>query len=474
MEPKLISRRDALKTVSCGFGFFAMAALNGLAAARSQGITNSKSSIHFPHFAPRAKRMIFIFMQGGPSQVDTFDYKPLLEKRDGDLMSFQHGASKSDPSVQRIMKSPWEFKPHGESGHLISDLFPAIARHADDLCFIHSMQTEGMAHGPATLFLHSGATTFGRPSIGSWVTYGLGSENENLPGFVTLSPSMSNGGPRNYGSAFLPPIYQGVPIGRAGVPLSESTIPHLTNGLKTRAAQKREFDLIQSLNRAQANERAGDRELEAIIQSYELAWRMQSTSPELLDISGESQATLESYGIGQEHTDAFGRQCLLARRLSEAGVRFVQVTYGDNTANPAWDQHTDITQHATHARAVDQPVAALLQDLKQRGLLDDTLIWWGSEFGRTPFAERNGHGRDHNPQGFTCWLAGAGVRKGHRHGETDEFGHVAVRDPVHMHDLHATLLHLLGLDHEKLTFQHQGRDYRLTDIGGNVVHSILA
>jgi len=473
MDPALISRRAALKTVSCGFGYFAFAALNGL---QSQAAARSSRS-HVPDFNPKAKRIIFIFMQGGPSHVDTFDYKPSLERNDGRMAQFHTGLQQNVgelPSEQRIMKSPWKFSKHGESGHYFSELFPELAKHSDDLCFIHSMQTEGMSHGPATLFLHCGATSFARPSIGSWVTYGLGTENENFPGFITISPSMSNGGPRNYGSAFLPPIYQGVPIGRSGYPLTNATIANLKNSFRNPASREREFKLIQELNRAQASNKPGDTEVEAMIQSYELAWRMQSRAPRLLELSTESPVTLANYGIGSAATDQFGRQCLLARRLCESGVRFIQITYGDNTANPAWDQHSDLIKHATHARAVDQPVSALLTDLKQRGLLEDTLVWWGSEFGRTPYAERNGTGRDHNPGGFTTWLAGGGVKAGFRFGETDEFGHLAVKNKVHMHDLHATLLHLLGLNHETLTCHHNGRDFRLTDIGGNVVREVIA
>ena len=377
-------------------------------------------------------------------------------------------------SLQRVMKPLWNFARHGETGQWVSDLFPHMARHVDDLCFIHSMQTEGVAHGPATLFLHCGSTTFSRPSMGSWVTYGLGTENQNLPGFVTVSPSMGNGGPRNFGNAFLPAAYQGTPLGRAGTPASELGIRNLGNKNRSLTEQRRQFDLIQQLNYEQLKRNPNDAEFEAIINSYELAWRLQNNAPDTLNLADESPETHALYGIGEKETDHFGRQCLLARRLSESGVRFVQITYGDNTANPAWDQHSNLSKHADHARAVDKPIAGLLQDLKRRGLLDDTIVWWGSEFGRTPYAEKNGTGRDHNPGGFTVWLTGGGIKRGFSLGETDEFGHLAVRDKVHMHDLHATLLHLLGLDHERLTFRHDGRDFRLTDVAGNVVHQIIA
>jgi hypothetical protein len=336
------------------------------------------------------------------------------------------------------------------------------------------MHTEGIAHGPATLFLHCGATNFIRPSMGSWVTYGLGSECENLPGFVTIGPSIGNGGARNYGSAFLPPVYQGTPLGRADAPASQAVIRNLATTSLAPEQRRKRFDFIQAMNEAQHSRRPGDRELEAAIESYELAWRIQSHAPEVTDLSHEDAKTLDLYGISDgAKTEDFGRKCLLARRLCEAGVRFVQVTYGDNTANPAWDQHSNLPKHADHALAVDRPVAGLLEDLKQRGLLEDTIVWFGSEFGRTPYAQSNGTGRDHNPKGFTTWLAGGGFKPGFAHGSTDEFGHVAVENKVHMHDLHATILHQLGLDHKKLTFRHDGRDFRLTDVHGHVVREVL-
>ncbi len=298
--------------------------------------------------------------------------------------------------------------------------------------------------------------------MGAWINYGLGSENNNLPGFVSISPSLGNGGPRNYGSAFLPAVYQGTPIGRAGVPAQDATIGNLRPP-RTPEEARRQFDLLQQINAEQLRQKPGESELDAVLQSYELAWRMQGTAPEVLNLTEESQETQALYGIGQKATDNFGRQCLLARRLCEAGVRFVQVNYGDNTNNPAWDQHSNLPKHGDHARAVDRPVAGLLTDLKQRGLLEDTIVWWGGEFGRTPYAERNGTGRDHNPAGFTIWLAGGGFKQG-----------VAYGEKVHMHDLHATLWHALGINHEALTFRHAGRDFRLTDVYGNVVHDLFA
>lgn len=469
----LLSRREALKAAACGFGYLALAGL----AAEGAAATLHPLAPKAPHFKPRARRAIYIFMQGGPSHVDTFDYKPLLHREDGKMLGFDDARAIANTgkrgTSQRVMKPLWKFAQHGQSGRWVSELFPQMAKHVDDLCFIHSMQTEGVAHGPATLFLHCGSTNFIRPSMGAWVTYGLGTENENLPGFVTISPSSGNGGSRNYGNAFLPPVYQGTALGRAGSPATEATIRNLANPLLSPVEQRRQFELLRELNAEQLKAAPGDQELEAVINSFELAWRMQNNAPDVLDLSKESQATLALYGIGEKATDNFGRQCLTARRLCEAGVRYVQVTYGDNTANPAWDQHSNLVKHADHAVAVDKPIAGLLADLKQRGLLEDTLVWWGGEFGRTPYAEKNGTGRDHNPGGFTVWLAGGGVKAGFAYGATDEFGHLAVEDKLHMHDLHATILHLLGLDHEKLTYRFDGRNFRLTDVHGRVAQEIL-
>ncbi|HSH94177.1 MAG TPA: DUF1501 domain-containing protein, partial [Roseimicrobium sp.] len=432
-----------------------------------------------PHLKARAKRVIFVYMQGGPSHVDTFDYKPTLFERDGEIREFGDSrkianSGERKPTNQRVMQPLWKFAQHGQSGRWVSDLFPEMAKHVDEMCFVHSLHTEGIAHGPATLFLHCGSTNFIRPSMGSWVTYGLGTENANLPGFVTISPSSGNGGPRNYGNAFLPAIYQGTALGKAGQPASEATIRNLTNAQVSPSEQRRQFDFLQSLNAEQLKKHPGDTELEAVINSYELAWRMQNNAPDSMDISKESPETLAMYGIGDKSTDNFGRQCLLARRMSESGVRYVQVTYGDNTANPAWDQHSNLQKHADHARAVDKPIAGLLMDLKQRGLLEDTIVWWGGEFGRTPYAEKNGTGRDHNANGFTMWMAGGGFKPGFAYGKTDEWGHHAIEDKVHMHDLHATILNQLGIDHEKLTYRYDGRNFRLTDVHGHVIKEIIS
>jgi len=464
-------RRHFLQSLSCGFGGLAFSALAG----QNPNGPNGRISL----LPARAKRVIFVFMQGGPSHVDTFDYKPLLFDRDGEMVDFYDArkianSGNKAATAHRVMKPLWDFSQHGQSGRHVSALFPEMARHVDDMCFIHSMHTEGIAHGPATLFLHCGATNFIRPSMGSWVNYGLGSESENLPGFVTIGPSSGNGGARNYGSAFLPPVYQGTPLGRADAPAATAAFRNVLNPSLSPEKQRQRFDFIQALNEAQLQRRPGDAELEAAVNSFELAWRLQTEAPEVTDLSGESAATLDLYGIRDgAPTEDFGRKCLLARRLCESGVRFVQVTYGDNTANPAWDQHSNMPKHADHALAVDKPVAGLLADLKQRGLLEDTIVWFGGEFGRTPYAQGNGTGRDHNPKGFTTWLAGGGFKPGHAHGATDEFGHMAVENKVHMHDLHATILHQLGLDHEKLTYRFDGRDFRFTDVHGHVVKEVL-
>ena len=459
------SRRAFLQTSACGFGSLALSALGSPLAQKKA------------HHAPRAKRVIFLFMQGGVSHVDSYDYKPRLLKDDGKIIEVADSraiAKTGKGALQRVMKPLWDFAQHGETGRWASNLFPNINRHIDDLCMLQGMHTEGVAHGPATLFLHTGTTSFIRPSMGAWVMYGLGSENDNLPGFVTISPSLGNGGPRNYGTAFLPAVFQGTPVGRSGLPAKESGIKNIANTIWSPEQQRKQFGLLQGLNAEQASlAMAGDTDIDAVIRSYELAARMQMNAPGVLDLSKESEATQKLYGIDDKRTENFGRQCLMARRLAEQGVRYIQVNYGDNSNNPAWDQHSNLPKHGDHAAAVDKPIAGLLYDLKARGLLEDTIVWWGGEFGRTPYAEKNGTGRDHNPLGFTVWMVGGGFKPGLTHGETDEIGHMAVDGKVHMHDLHATILHQLGLDHEKLTFRHAGRDFRLTDVHGHVVKEVI-
>ncbi len=464
------SRRRWLQGTACGFG--AMAASAMLPTAR--GLADTSAGLH--HIA-KAKRVIFLFMQGGVSQVDSFDYKPSLADNDGKSIEFNDArqlAKTGKATQQRLMKSPWKFQQYGQTGRWVSELFPECAQHVDQMTMLHGMHTEGVAHGPATLFLHCGATNGVRPSMGSWVLYGLGSENQNLPGFISIAPSVGNGGPRNYGNAFLPAQFQGTRIG--GADNDKLEIKNLLPRTDISDSVRREqLELLERMNASQIAKRDfRPNELDAVLESYELAWKMQSVAPELLDMAQESEQTLQMYGIDNPKTRTYGQRCLLARRLCEAGVRFIQVNYGDNSANPAWDQHSNLPKHADHAYAVDKPIAGLLSDLKQRGLLEDTIVWWGGEFGRTPYAQDNGTGRDHNPGGFTVWLAGGGLKAGLSYGETDEFGFQAIHGKVHMHDLHATLLHQLGIDHKRLTYNHAGRDFRLTDVHGRVISGILA
>ena len=468
-----ISRRHALRDMACGFGGLAMGALAHQQARADGAVPPGK----ILHHSPKAKRVIFLFMAGGVSHVDSYDYKEQLFQDDGKMIRFDDARTlaKTRKIVEhRVMKPLWNFEQYGQTGQHVSELFPHTARHVDDLCFLKGMHTEGVAHGPSTLFLHTGSINLVRPSMGSWTNYGLGTENNNLPGFVSIGPAMGNGGPRNFSNAFLPAAYQGTPVGRAGIPAKEATIRNLVDFQNNPVKQRDQYELLRQLNAEQADRMPGDDKLEAVISSYELAWRMQNNAPDILDLSQESPSTLEMYGIGEKYTDNFGQYCLRARRLSEAGVRYIQVNYTDNSNNPAWDQHSNMPKHIEHARATDKPVAGLLEDLKRRGLLEDTIVWWGSEFGRTPYAQNKGTGRDHNPDGFTVWLAGGGFKPGISYGQTDSHGHHAVAGQVHMHDLHATILHQLGLDHKKLTYRYDGRDFRLTDVFGRVVREILS
>ncbi len=472
MDYRNINRRQTLNSLACGFGGLAFGAL-----AHKDAIASSDSPKEIFHHRPKAKRVIFIFMAGGVSHLDSFDYKENLVKHDGKMMRFDDARTLAKTRKiidHRVMKPLWKFKKHGQSGRDVSELFPHIANHVDDLCFIKGMHTNGIAHGPSTLFLHTGNINLIRPSMGSWINYGLGTENNNLPGFVSIGPSMGNGGPRNFSNAFLPSSYQGTPLGRAGIPAKEATIKNLVNQNLNHQQNLKQFELLQKINAEQLSTYPNNDKINSVINSYELAWRMQNNAPNVLDIENESPSTMEMYGIGQKETNDFGQYCLKARKLSEAGVRYVQINYTDNTNNPAWDQHSNMPKHMEHARATDKPVAGLITDLKQRGLLEDTIVWWGSEFGRTPYAQDKGTGRDHNSDGFTVWLAGGGFKKGFSFGETDEFGHHAVEGKVHMHDLHATILHQLGIDHEKLTYRYDGRDFRLTDVHGKVVHQLLS
>ena len=468
-----ISRRRLLQTSGVGFGYLALASLLAEEpgpAASAPGPLADPTAPRPPHFKARAKRVIFLFMKGGPSHVDTFDHKPLLDRDHGKPLPFAKPRVQFAPT-SNLLKSPWKFSRHGQSGILVSELFPHVARHVDDICFIHSLHGTNAAHGGALLKLHTGSDNFLRPSMGAWVTYGLGTENRDLPGFVTLCPTLAHGGVNNWGAAFLPAAYQGTPLGNASIPSDQVEVKY-SRPRVSRPLQRSQLDWLAESNREHLARAGFEPALEARINSFELAFRMQGALPEAQDISGESPETLKLYGIDEKITANFGRQCLMARRFAERGVRFVQVTHSD--AFVQWDQHSDLKNgHEKNAREVDKPIAGLLTDLKTRGLLDDTLVLWGGEFGRTPTAEGT-NGRDHNPEGFTMWLAGGGVRGGHEHGATDDYGYFAVKDKVHIHDLHATLLHILGLDHERLTYHYAGRDFRLTDVHGQVVREILA
>lgn len=469
---QLHTRRSVLQHSAVGFGHVAFAAMMADAAERSL-TANAASPLMAkrPHLSPRAKRVIFLFMKGGPSHVDTFDCKPRLQRDDGKELPF------AKPRVQfaatgKLLGSPWKFKRYGEAGIQISELFPQVAQHADEICFLHSLHGTNAAHGGALLKLHTGSDNFVRPSMGSWITYGLGTENENLPGFVTICPTLAHGGVKNWSSAFLPGHFQGTPLGNASLPATEARLKYVKNDLVDPTLQRLQLDLLQAMNLDHRTIIGPNDVLDTRINSFELAFRMQAEAPSLEDISDESSSTLRLYGLDQDTTKDFGRQCLLARRFSERGVRFIQVTHSD--ALVQWDQHSDLKKgHDKNALEVDVPIAGLLTDLKQRGLLDETLVLWGGEFGRTPTAQGT-NGRDHNPEGFTMWMAGGGVKRGFRYGATDEYGYYAVENKMHVHDLHATLLHILGLDHERLTYRYAGRDFRLTDVAGSVAHEILA
>ncbi|MFT5128624.1 MAG: hypothetical protein ACI8W8_002241 [Rhodothermales bacterium] len=443
-----MNRREILRDSALGFGSLA---LSGLCA---------NDGLRSPHFRPRAKRVIFLFMHGGPSHVDTFDYKPKLIADDGKPLPF------AKPRVQfaetgNLGRPRWDFKAHGQSGAMVSSLFPELAKHVDELCFVKSLHGTNEAHGGALLKLHTGSDSLVRPSMGSWISYGLGNENNDLPSFVTIAPTLGHGGSANWSSAFLPAANSGVPVATSGS-VKDAKIAFLG---QSDARQRQILDFTQRMNRQHAR---GHTELESRIKSAELAFRMQSAAPLAFDVESESKATKALYGVGDSTTDEFGRRCLLARRLAERGVRFVQLSH------PYWDQHGGLRKkHADLAAGCDRPIAGLLTDLKARGMLDDTLVLWGGEFGRTPTMQGK-DGRDHNPHAFTIWMAGGGVRPGFSYGATDDYGFYAVENKVHVHDLHATILALMGLDHEALTFRHAGRDFRLTDVSGRIVHELFA
>lgn len=459
----MFTRRNFLKTASCGFGYMAFAGLSTqqAAASRYQNPLAPKE----PHFPARAKRIIFLCMRGGPTHVDTFDYKPALYRDHGRTVSVQ-GIERGNGRA--LLKSPWRFNPSGQSGLPLSELFPHLSRHADNICLLNSMNTSVPNHPQSFLMLHTGEFRFTRPSMGSWLTYGLGSENQNLPGYVTVSPPADLGGAQNYGNAFLPASFQATRIGEQGTAVLNARVGNLSSPL-TASAQRRQLDLLQEMNQDLLERTQVNPDIEGVINSYELGFRMQTSLPELMDISREPQRTKDMYGIGAGQTDDFGRQCLMARRLSEAGVRFVEVCHNAN-----WDTHGGLTQRVPQlCRQIDQPMGALLADLKHRGMLEDTLVMWGGEFGRTPHGQ-GPDGRDHNASGFSMWLAGGGVKGGIRYGATDEHGIRAVENPMHHHDLHATVLALMGLDHQRLVYRYGGRDYSLTDIHGHVATGIFA
>ncbi len=465
----IFTRRGFLSSISCGFGWLAFSSLFGQSALAAETASRvSPLAPKTPPLAAKAKRVIFLTMRGGPSHVDTFDYKPKLTS--------DTGKAGKRPGTQ-LLGSKWKFTQSGKSGLWISELFPNVAKYADDLCLIRSMQTDLPSHPHAFLNLHTGTTRFLRPSLGAWTTYGLGTVNQNLPGFVTITPPTDVGGAQNYGTAFLPAIYQGTRIGSLGRPVGNATIRNLESRMDPQA-QRSVLNLAQALNHEAMEREQYNPDVEGVIESYELAFKMQTQMPDVMDISKESEATRQLYGIGQAAApsgggvdaspDDFGRKCLLARRLVENGVRFVEVAHGN------WDQHFNLeTALGANARSVDQPIAGLLADLKARDMLKDTLVIWAGEFGRTPHAQ-GGDGRDHNNKAFTVWMAGGGVRGGMSHGTTDDYGYEAIDNRVQIHDLHATILALLGLDHETLTYRHAGRDFRLTDVDGRVVREIIA
>lgn len=455
------SRRSFLRAASYGGALASLGGLNARAIESSQDVSPQRT-----HHPARVQRVIFLFMHGGPSHVDTFDYKPALQRADGHPLPFEAPANLDAKPV--LMKSPWKFSRHGQSGLWASELLPQTAAHIDELCIVRSMHSRGQSHGQAVSMLHTGSDNLARPSVGSWISYGLGSQNRDLPAFVAIAPSSGHGGPRNYGSAFLPAEHQASTIGRQGK-LGSTMIDHLMPLDGDAPRNQRRLELIQSLNREHLSQLGHDQGVAGMIETYDLASRMQQSAPEVLDLSRETEATQRLYGVGDKQTDNFARQCLLGRRLLEAGVRYVELSTGN-----VWDQHGGLKEgHEKNCLATDRPVAALLTDLRQRGMLDDTLVVWGGEFGRTPTVQGS-NGRDHNPQGFTMWLAGGGLRTGIAYGETDEFGYHAQQNRVHMHDLHATILHLLGIDHQRLTYRFAGRDFRLTDVYGQVVTDILA
>lgn len=468
-----LSRRSWWQQFAGGFGALALQGMLSEAtrAAPSGSVASGPLASKSPHFPATAKRVVMLFMHGGVSHVDSFDPKPQLAERNGQPLPFPKPKFEFAPTGN-LLASPWKFRKYGESGIEVSDLFPHIGSCCDDLAVIRSMNGgEFVSHGPALLHVNTGSGVFARPSLGAWTLYGLGSENQNLPGFISLSPSLYHGGAQNYGAAFLPATFQGTRLGDGSTHFREARLSSLTPGQRPEL-QRLQLDLLQRRNQRQLASQGDDAVLAARTESFEMAFRMQAEAPELTDLGRETAATQAAYGVGVEPTDEFGRQCLFARRCLEAGVRFVQVNF--SYPRNYWDAHGDLrNNHTSNAAKVDLPISALLRDLKSRGMLADTLVIFATEFGRTPAAQGT-DGRDHHPHAFSCWLAGGGIRGGATYGQTDEFGYYVVENKVTMPDFHATILHLLGLDHERLTFRHAGRDYRLTDVHGQVVKEILA
>ncbi|MBI1915927.1 MAG: DUF1501 domain-containing protein [Planctomycetes bacterium] len=463
-----LSRREVLCRIGGGFGALGLAGVFAdaglLCAALPKDRAVNPLSPRAPHFPPRAKRIIFLFMNGGPSHVDTFDPKPSLAKYAGKPVPDTIEKKVNRNRGSKLMPSPFTFAQHGKSGIPVAEIYPELATCVDDLCILRSMWTDNPNHEPGLLMMNSGNMQPIRPSLGSWLTYALGSDNQNLPGYVVLCPGKPVVGPQLWSNSFLPGIYQGTHINNRSID-PKTIIRDVKNRYLAPAAQREQLDLLQRMNRAHLEQRERDEQLEARIASLEMAYRMQGEAQDAFDINKESAATRQLYGDGE-----FANACLIARRLAERGVRMTQIYYGNGQP---WDDHGDISNHRNHAKKSDRPIAALLKDLKSRGLLDETLVPWGGDFGRTPTSQ-GAKGRDHHSTGFTMWLAGGGVKGGTIHGATDEFGIAAVENRMHVHDLHATLLYLMGLDHGNLTFRYSARDFRLTDVSGKVATAILA
>ena len=472
-SPAFASRRGFLARAGNGFGLLALSAL--LADEASAAPAADPLAPRAPHYPTKTKSVIWLFMNGGPSHVDTWDYKPELTKRDGqELKGFDKNTGFFTDQVGPLMKSPWAFKQHGKSGAWVSDLFPHMARHVDKMAFLHSCWTDSNNHSPALFKVNTGMARMGFPCLGSWVTYGLGSESRNLPAFCVMYDTLGRGVPKghaqNWGAGFLPSVFQGTAFKPQGEPIDNlKRPPEMSND-----QQRAQLDLLKKLN-AKSAVGVADADFAARVESFELAYRMQMAAPEALDLSKETKETQALYGLDNPKATHVAKQCLTARRLVERGVRFVQIYSGGMDNDLSWDGHTNIQKnHSGFALETDQPIAGLLADLERRGLLDSTLVIWGGEFGRLPIVQKGSGGRDHNPHAFTVWMAGGGVKGGVHHGATDEIGFKAVEDRVSINDLHATILHLMGLNHTKLTYRYNGRDFRLTDVAGNVVERVVA